>query len=267
MASRGNALRVTRQLSLLLIAIMIVAGTLLGRARVTSWEDTLWVGVYPLAYDASPAVADYLGQLDADSFADITAFLEREAGRYGVALPRPFRLDVGEPISGLPPAPPKSANPLRVIAWSLQLRWWAWRALAGQPGPTPDIRLFVIFHNAETNAALPDSFGLKEGRIGVAHVFAAKRMQGSNNVVIAHELLHTLGATDKYDPATNLPVFPGGFAEPLRQPRLPQRYAELMGGRIPLSEAEAKIPASLDRVRVGVVTAAELRWPDALPDS
>ena len=27
-------------------------------------------------------------------------------------------------------------------------------------------------------------------------------MDGANDVVIAHELLHTLGATDKYDPAT-----------------------------------------------------------------
>ena len=267
MAGRGNALRVTRQLSLLLVAIMIVAGTLMGRARVTSWEDTLWVGVYPLAYDTSPAVADYLGQLDADEFADITGFLEREAMRYGVSLPRPFRIDVGKQIATLPPATPESANPLRVIAWSLQLRWWAWRALSGQPGPTPDIRLFVIFHDAETEGALPHSIGLREGRIGVAHVFAAPRMQGSNNVVIAHELLHTLGATDKYDPATNLPVFPGGFAEPLRQPRLPQRYAELMGGRIPLSETGAEIPESLGQVRVGAVTAAELRWPDALPGS
>jgi hypothetical protein len=267
MANRGNALRVTRQLALLLVAIMIVAGTLMGRARVTSWEDTLWVGVYPLAYDESPAVADFLDRLDVRAFDEITAFLDREADRYGVALRRPFRIDVGEQISSLPPEPPKQANPLSVIAWSLRLRWWAWRAVAGQPGPTPDIRLFVIFHDAETEGPLPQSLGLKEGRIGVAHVFAAQRMQGSNNVVIAHELLHTLGATDKYDPATNLPAFPDGFAEPLRQPRLPQRYAELMGGRIPLSETDAEIPQSLDQVRVGQVTAAELRWPEALPDS
>ena len=267
MAGRGNALRVTRQLSLLLVAIMIVAGTLMGRARVTSWEDTLWVGVYPLAYDASPAVAGYLDQLEADEFADITEFLEREAISYGVDLPRPFRIDVGEPIMKLPPTPPEAANPLSVIAWSLRLRWWAWRVMSGQPGPTPDIRLFVIYHDPETEGALPHSLGLQEGRIGVAHVFAAQRMQGSNSVVIAHELLHTLGATDKYDPATTLPAFPVGFAEPLRQPRLPQRYAELMGGRIPLSETDARIPESLAQVRVGKVTAAELRWPYALPDS
>jgi len=267
MATRGNAVRVTRQLALLLVAIMIVAGTLMSRARVTSWEDTLWVGVYPLAYDESPTVADYLGRLDGREFEDITAFLRREASRYGVSLPRPFRFDLGARIDSLPPTPPSQANPLSVIAWSLRLRWWAWRAMAGQPGPTPDVRLFVIFHDPGTEGALPNSFGLQEGRIGVAHVFAAPRMQGSNNVVIAHELLHTLGATDKYDPATNLPAFPGGFAEPLRQPRLPQRYAELMGGRIPLSDTRAEIPESLTQVRIGRLTAAELRWPDALPDS
>lgn len=265
MADHGNALRVTRQLALLLVAIVIVAGTLMERARVTGWQETLWVGIYPLAYDASPEVADYLARLDESAFEDISAFLRRESGRYGITLSQPFRIDLGEPVARLPPTPPDSANPLRVIAWSLRLRWWAWRALADQPGPAPDIRLFVVFHDPRTRGALPHSLGLKEGRVGVAHVFAADRMQGSNNVVIAHELLHTLGATDKYDPASNLPTFPGGFAEPLREPLLPQRYAEIMGGRIPTADGEAEIPQSLREVRIGRVTAAELRWPDALP--
>ena len=60
-------------------------------------------------------------------------------------------------------------------------------------------------------------------------------MRGSDDMVIAHELLHTLGATDKYDLRTNQPAHPDGFAEPDREPLYPQSFAELMGGRIPVS--------------------------------
>ncbi len=265
MATRGNALRITRQLTLLVVAIMLVTGTLMGRARVTSWEETLWVGIYPIAFDGSAATATYLENLDDSAFEDITEFAEAEAKRYQLGLERPFRIDLGSPITSLPPVPPAQPNPLSVIAWSLQLRWWAWRAMAVQNGPDPDIRLFIIFHDPETEGALPHSLGLKEGRIGVAHVFAAARMQGSNNVVIAHEMLHTLGTTDKYDPATNMPVFPDGYAEPLRSPPLPQEFAELMAGRLPLDEQQSEIPKSLRQVRIGPVTAAELRWPPLPP--
>ena len=82
--------------------------------------------------------------------------------------------------------------------------------------------------------------------IGLVNAFAMDEMAGSNNVVITHELLHTLGATDKYDLATNMPRFPDGYAEPQRNPRLPQEVAEIMAGRIPKSATQADIPESLD---------------------
>ncbi|MEM7251210.1 MAG: hypothetical protein AAF493_07305, partial [Pseudomonadota bacterium] len=104
------------------------------------------------------------------------------------------------------------------------------------------------------------SSGLQKGQIGIVHAFASKGMHKSNLVVATHELLHTLGATDKYDPATNLPQFPDGFADPSRQPRFPQRHAELMGGRIPISDTEATIPKSLRTVMIGPKTAAEINW-------
>ena len=73
-------------------------------------------------------------------------------------------------------------------------------------------------------------------------------------------MLHTLGATDKYDPRTTLPQFPDGFAEPQKSPRFPQAFAELMGGRIPVSDSRAEIPDDLSRCRVGTATARELKW-------
>ena len=59
-------------------------------------------------------------------------------------------------------------------------------------------------------------------------------------MVIAHELLHTLGASDKYDPQSLAPIFPDGYAEPDRQPSHPQRMAEIMAGRIPVAEGRAE---------------------------
>ena len=43
------------------------------------------------------------------------------------------------------------------------------------------------------------STGLQKGMLGVVNAFASADQEGSNAVVIAHELLHTFGATDKYD--------------------------------------------------------------------
>lgn len=85
-------------------------------------------------------------------------------------------------------------------------------------------------------------------------------MAKQNNVVIAHEFLHTLGATDKYDPATNQPLFPDGYANPTLDPLLPQQFAEIMAGRTPLSRNEAETPASLDDAVIGTKTAQEINW-------
>ena len=81
-------------------------------------------------------------------------------------------------------------------------------------------------------------------------------------MVIAHEILHTLGATDKYDPETLQPLFPQGYAEPERNPRFPQSRAEIMAGRRASSEREAEMPDSLDETVVGPQTAREIHWPE-----
>jgi hypothetical protein len=77
-------------------------------------------------------------------------------------------------------------------------------------------------------------------------------------VVIAHELLHTLGASDKYDPQSLAPVFPDGYAEPDRQPRHPQRLAEIMAGRFALADGQLAMPERLGQTLIGPRTAAEI---------
>ena len=70
--------------------------------------------------------------------------------------------------------------------------------------------------------------------MGVVHLFATRSQDDQNAIVTAHELLHTFGATDKYA-GSGAPLFPVGYAEPERVPRYPQRYAEIMAGRVPLA--------------------------------
>jgi hypothetical protein len=96
--------------------------------------------------------------------------------------------------------------------------------------------------------------------LGVVHAFAARRAAAPNDVVITHELMHTLGATDKYDPETDAPRFPDGYAEPDRQPLLPQVHAEIMAGRMMISPTTWEMPDSLEAVVMGAQSAREIHW-------
>jgi len=120
------------------------------------------------------------------------------------------------------------------------------------------VRIFVRYHSPEIEVVLENSVGLQKGMVGIVNAYASRRHAGTNNVIIAHEFLHTLGATDKYNPANGLPEYPMGYAEPERTPLYPQRYAEIMGGRIALSNDDAMIPKNLKYVVIGDDTATEI---------
>jgi hypothetical protein len=92
------------------------------------------------------------------------------------------------------------------------------------------------------------------------HAFADADMTRTNNVVITHEILHTLGATDKYDAASLAPLYPGGYAEPDLDPLHPQALAEIMAGRYAIDDRTFEMPVSLDEVVVGAASAREIRW-------
>jgi hypothetical protein len=145
------------------------------------------------------------------------------------------------------------------MLWSLKLRYWAYTH-DDYDGPSPDVRMYVVYHDPQESSRLQHSLGIQKGLIGVVNAFASRNMTQSNNVVIAHEFLHTVGASDKYDPANNRPLYPQGYAEPGRQPLYPQRRAEIMGGRIPLSQSRSVMPESLSQAAIGEQTALEIRW-------
>jgi hypothetical protein len=245
--------------ALLLLLLIVALGALTDRIYSTRWTAPLRVALYPVAADESARTRDYVARFTSDRLRSLEPFFAAEAREYGIVLDSPVRITLAPEMHEIPPAPPRSGNALQVIAWSLHLRWWAWRTPPQAPGPTPQIRIFMLFHDPALSPTLEHSVGLQKGLLGIANLFASRDMEGSNQVVIAHELLHTVGATDKYD-ANTLPLFPIGYAEPDREPRFPQRYAELMAGRIPDSPTNAHTPDSLEDVVVGPATAAEIGW-------
>jgi hypothetical protein len=252
--------KIIRVTVLLLVLFGVAATTWLDRISTTSWDNTLWVGIFPMNGDGSAAADRYVRTLTVEDFASLETFFAQQAARYGVKVTRPIRVDLYPSSRELPPALPRNANAVQAAWWSLKMRWFA-RSAAKVPGRAPShIRIFVLYHDPAVTETVPHSAGLQKGLVGVVHAFAAERMAGSNNIVIAHETLHTVGATDKYDIVTGVPSYPAGFAEPGRVPRFPQRYAEIMAGQRALSEAEQEMPERLSEVLVGAQTAAEIGW-------
>jgi hypothetical protein len=257
---QGGFFRTLRIAVLLLILLAVAGDAWLTGLRTTAWEEPLWVSVYPINADGSEATARYIESLDNEQFAPVAAFLAREAERYGLTQSTPVQLRLAAEINEHPPAPPPDDQRLAVMLWSLKMRYWAWRMQRTIDGPPSDIQMFVQYFDPQLTDRVAHSLGLQKGLLGVVNAFAARRLAGQNNVVIAHELLHTVGATDKYDLSNSQPVYPQGYADPGSDPLYPQTRAEIMGGRIPLSERQAELPMSLNKVIVGPETAAEIRW-------
>jgi hypothetical protein len=244
---------------LLLILLVVALNTYFDRVYSTDWNTPLRIAAYPINADDRFATEQYIRQLSADSLQGIEAFFEEEAKEHGLQMERPIRMTLLPPLAKQPPPLDARAGALTALLWSLRMRYWAWR-VDDPPGAAPDIKLFILYHDPAVSPSVPHSVGLQKGLFGVVHVFADAGMKGSNDTVVAHELLHILGASDKYDLRSNQPAHPDGFAEPHRQPLYPQSFAELMGGRIPVSSAESTTPESLHQVIVGAKTAIEIGW-------
>ena len=242
---------------LLLILLFVALNTYFDRVYSTQWNDALRVAAFPINADGSAITERYIHSLPATPFQPIEAFFAEEAKHYGLKLDQPVRITLAQPLRERPPVLAPDAGRLGVMIWSLKMRYWSWRV---DSPPGTEIKLFLLYHDPQRSSVLPHSVGMQKGLFGVVHVFADKTMEGSNDVVTAHELLHALGATDKYSFGNNLPQLPEGYAEPERMPLYPQSFAELMAGRIPVSADEAEIPESLRQVVVGPQTAAEIGW-------
>ncbi|MGH8034886.1 MAG: hypothetical protein ACREO9_06655, partial [Lysobacterales bacterium] len=247
-----------RIIILLSIFFVILVGTWMNQRRLASWDRPIWVTIYPMAANDDMETAKYAKSVDLAAVNDINPFFERNLGFYGVSLTPPIQFQIAPVSTELPPAIPDRHSPLSIALWSLRMRWWSWRMDVNDRLVSADIQVFVLYHALGGKSEMTMSVGMRKGMYGLVKAYASRQANAQNQITIAHELLHVLGATDKYVFATGEPEYPFGYAEPNRRPLFPQARAEIMGGRIPLSAFESVYPKSLADSMIGHETAEEI---------
>jgi len=253
--------RYIRILILLMVLFIVAMSTWLSDLRSTDWDEPLWMVVYPINGDGSEQTTRYINYLTENTFSPIEAYIAEEADYFNIKINSPLQVKLAPQIVELPPMPSENGNYLKIMLWSIKIRYWAYQHNSFI-GPSPDIKIYVVYYDPNKNPKLAHSLGLKKGKLGIVNAFASRLYNQKNNVVITHELLHTIGATDKYNLESGQPNFPNGYAKPDKDPVLPQELAEIMAARIPLSEIKAIMPKNLNQTLVGRVTAEEIGWAD-----
>lgn len=231
------------------------------RLNTTSWYQPIEVVIFPINGDGSPKTDQYIQSLSLKHFQDIDQFFIRSAKKFHLIVEKPVITTLGSTITSHPPAPPEDRTAiLKVMLWSIKLRYWAYKNTPDDKSNKGRIRLYVLYHQGKEGQTLQHSLGLSKGLIGVIHAYALPKQTKQNALVMTHEILHTVGATDKYDYSNNQPIYPDGYAKPEQKPLYPQRYAEIMAGRIPVNSNQAKMPKDLRFCLVGEASAKEINW-------
>ena len=245
----------------LLIVLATVAIYVKDQKLVTQgWYKTLDIVVYPINPSNSPIVDRYIESLSTQSFSRIDKLIKRESKKYNIVSSIPTSTRLGKKLSVIPPAPPSpDSNILNIMLWSLKLRLWVWQNAPDEINDKHLIRMFVLYHDPATVAHLRHSVGLQKGLVGIVNAYGVKSQAIQNNMVIAHEFLHTVGASDKYDAQGN-PIAPDGLGEPNKSPLYPQSKTEIMAGRRALSPTQSEMPNNFKRIVIGEKTAREIGW-------
>jgi hypothetical protein len=114
--------------------------------------------------------------------------------------------------------------------------------------------------------ALVEGLGENGGTIAVTSLELSEDSVDFGLFVVAHELVHLLGAEDRYGP-DGLTLLPEGLGAPEQEPQFPQLKAEVMArGRV-LAPGQEEPPGQLDELSVGPLTAAEIGWSVATASS
>lgn len=241
----------------LLLVLLVVAGNAY-RDQNQDWNRPISILIHPINADGQAATQHYIQQLQLDDFADVKHYLEKSSQQYR-GQSSYFMIQIGRELTQVPPKVSEQPSVLNAILWSLKFRFYAWQQHQSVDG-SPSLTLYLNFYDPKQTKELKHSTALERGRIGSVNLFASQKQAQQNNVVLVHELLHGFGATDKYNLNTGEPIFPLGYAQADKQPLYPQTEAEIMGGRIPLSEHKSKMPNDINQTVISVLTAQEIGW-------
>jgi hypothetical protein len=227
------------------------------RARA-DWDRPLQVGVVLLSPRGDVDLERWRPGISALS-ARFDAEMARWRGPGGPA----FEITLVGPVRWTGPLPftPASGSPLDRARHAFDV----WRTLRevdraadGTVGGF-DVRVLLL---CDDGPGAPQGFAEGSGAVGGEVGFVRGACAGDLSLplqAVGHELLHMVGASDKYDAGGHARA-PDGLAEPGRVPRYPQVHAEWMVGEVPLEPGRGRLPESLEEVRVGEATAREIGW-------
>lgn len=250
------------------VLLVVLAGVLLyawkdvsGRRARNDWKRTLHVGL--VIVRLGPVDDASIGALR-DRVHALEDVLAAESARYrGPGSARPIEVIVSGPVDGATPPPvPASDGLLDLARYAYAKSRYTARIdeAAGVAARALDSRIYLLArpgHARGTNFV--EGASEEGGRSGFVEVDLETTMVDFALFVFAHELCHTLGATDKYD-ASGATMIPVGLAEPDADPLFPQRFVEVMTRGRPLAPGRERAPDGLDELRVGPTTAREIGW-------
>ena len=248
-----------RVLLLLLVLAPLTYLLFLEHDPSPDWTRTKVVVIYPQNADDDFIVDDWLSGLDENMFREIEDYITTEATRYDLELDRPIEIRLAEPITGAPTAPPTGhGNTIERLRWAARLRWWHLRFSRANP----EADSIIIAHYQGTNTLLRrlHSVGMAQPRLALVNLIASDSHRRYNNLQLAHEILHTFGASDLYHYSSGQPDYPEGYASPEATPRYPQQKAEIMAMRIPTAPNQSNPAFTLDQTTIGPQTAREIGW-------
>jgi hypothetical protein len=256
--STFRRIRTAVLLSLLVVTAAWGATTAYRRRARSSWDRPLQVGIVLLAPD---------GTVDVEAWRSGAARLSDRMGeemrRWRGRGDDPFQISVVGPVAWdrpLPFTPPTSSFLDR--AWHAIEVWRTVREIDDAAGGVAggfDVRVFLL-----TEPGRGDRVGFAEGSGARNGEVAFVRASPGRDLAIplqavGHEILHTVGASDKYDEQGHASE-PEGLADPGRVPRYPQDHAEWMAGEVAIGPGRGRVPESIDELRVGAATASEIGW-------
>lgn len=252
-----------------LLAILFVVGLYAiqdyrSRNARRDWESTVDVAIVLVHVAADTPVEASAVQSLRDRTAALEDRLAVEYARHRLsATMRPFHFRVVGPVDvAEPPPTPASDGPADLAKQALALSAWLRDVdpRVGIDAKLYDSRIYVAARRPDSpEHTAVEGQSEQGGRIGMVRVELDASMVDFTFFVVTHELMHTLGATDKYGPDGRA-LLPIGLAEPERQPLYPQRFVEVMARNRPLSATREAIPETLDELAVGPLTAKEIGW-------
>jgi hypothetical protein len=249
--------RVTVLLTVLVVVLLWGAHDWSDRRARTTWCKPVRVALVLVEQEKVPE--HLLALLTARSF-ELERRLAREYTRYTGREGTPIELVVRGPVR-TPSPPPALAGDRLLQLLSHVVRQWRWTSALDSRAHVElgfDSRVYLVLKPAQ-GLTVVEGQSERGGRVGIAQADIDAASVDFALFVVAHELLHTLGATDKYDD-TGRSRFPSGFAEPQRVPLFPQPGAEVMARNVPISSRSERPPETLEELYVGEATARELGW-------